>query len=558
MSPNHGNVPPQFTETASTSRRNFLRLAVGAGAAVALAACTHDRSATFNAPPSGQAAASAGPSASEGVGSKERALDEAFLGQVADSLLAQGEPSHGGLRFRSEIQPGHYQTDQDVGAASVGRGFLAMAAKYPDDPKWNGAAVKAADWLLAVGKKDNQGRSYWPDFVNDNETSSSLYASYDDGTLGVGDYLYEVFEATGDEKYKEAALSSLEWTFAHAELSARNGQEAFRWKWNIHGKSDDEESNYKTGMGMGEVGMVHTFATYYERLKESDPQLAAKCKRYIDGTLRHLDNVKRALGGSDGDARALPESSVKGEAGGTAMNSGYLSGAAGEAFMNLKLYRVFGDKKYLEQANKTFSWLENSETGPLVHVGEDAVAWKLAIDPQRGDDDALANGFEEGSAGIGWVYTQAYKITGNTHYLDMAKKAANGLDAVKIEKDGQYSWREAQNSDSDYVHANLNNGAAGIGMFLEDLAQAGGGDKYHQMAGGALKFLQASAKKDANGNVYWTDNGGEADYNNDPSWHWGKAGIIAFMARMTGGTYDVAGEQPALQKRQARNHFKVY
>ena len=48
------------------------------------------------------------------------------VSMAADSLLARAETMPtGGWAWRSAIQAPHYQTDRDVGAASIGEGLLA-------------------------------------------------------------------------------------------------------------------------------------------------------------------------------------------------------------------------------------------------------------------------------------------------------------------------------------------------------------------------------------------------------------------------------------------------
>jgi hypothetical protein len=478
-------------------------------------------------------------------------LDDEFILQAAESLLALGEESHGGLRFKSEVQGDNYQTDRDVGAAGVGMGFLTLASRYPEDSRWLDAAVKTAAWLTAVSKPGREAGRYWNDYVNDDETSTDIYTSFDDGVIGIGDFFWQLYEQTNDEAHKTMALESLEWMFSKAQ-PIDDG--AIQYQWDI----TDRGSQYSMGMGMGVAGIVHTFASYEQRLADSDPEMAAKCREYIDETLQYMSDVRTELAsnvGDSADARALPETGVVGQDGDTEMDSGYLSGAAGAAFMYLKLYETYKDESYLAQADKLFNWLEDTTNGPMVKFGDGAVAWDIALDPQGGNTPRFATGFEEGSAGIGWVYLQAYNVTKQEKYLTMAKGAADWLLRVAIrDQDGGMSWHEDQRPVNELIHANLNNGSAGIGMFFEDLALASSDGKYHTVAEGALTWLKNTAIHDGK-HAYWRDNSGYADgnsgptgpYNRDPSWHWGSAGIIAFMVRMRGGRMDIPGEQPALK-----------
>lgn len=473
---------------------------------------------------------------------------EAFLQKVAESLLEQHEESNGGWRFQSEIQSPHYQTDRDVGASSVGITFLQLAERYPDDKRWLDAATKTATWLKSVSVEDGRGGRYWPDYADDGGASDQAYTSFDDGAIGVGDFFWRLYEKTSDEGHKKVALESVRWTMSQAEKTRGGG---LRWKWDAH----DSESSYQMGMGEGVVGIVHTLATYYERTKQADPAFAAECKKYIDGALIYIKTARQALGQNDGDSDALPETGVSNQDGGTSMNSGYLSGAAGAAYMYLKLEAVFGGGGYRKEANQLLKWLQKPGSGPMVRRANDQVAWKLMVDPQGGDNPVFATGVEEGSAGIGGVFLEAYKQTQDPEYLKVAKQAANWLQAVALrDSSGGWSWHENERgstSNPDYpessiVHPNLNNGAAGIGAFLRDIYNATNDQRYLLGAEGAEKYLTASAVTDATG-TYWRDNDEGSPFKQDPSWHWGAAGILAFYLWRDGGT-SMLGNQDKLRK----------
>ncbi|HSX06735.1 MAG TPA: lanthionine synthetase LanC family protein [Candidatus Saccharimonadia bacterium] len=479
---------------------------------------------------------------------------QAFIATTAQSLLAQGESSNGGLRFRSQIQAPDYQTDRDVGASSIGMGLLAMAKQYPNDTRWIQAAEKTATWLMSVSgpKADGTGPRFWVDSITKDGASSDVYTSFDDGTIGIGDFFWQLYDQTHDDTYKQVALGTLDWTFSQAERVS-GGTVMYRWKWNING-----DPTYYMGMGEGVSGIINTLATYYDRLKISDPTVAAKCQQYMTGALNYLAQNRSDLGktlGASGYSRAVSEIDVhSSQDGNTNINSGYLSGAAGAAYMYLNLYKTFGDKAYLDQADQLFSWLGDSDTGPYVDLGNKMATWKLAIDPQGDDTTKYATGFEEGNAGIGWVYLQAYNLTKQSKYLDKAEAAANWLLKVAMQDGhGGLSWHEDENPANSLVHANLNNGAAGISVFFNDIYIATGQTKYQTGAAGALQWLQSSAHHKGS-SIYWDDNGGYIDgnsgpsdpYSNDPSWHWGDAGILAAALRVNGGSVDIPGEQPGL------------
>jgi len=489
------------------------------------------------------------------VVAKPSSQAESFIATTAASMLALGEQSNGGLRFQSQIQSPNYQTDRDVGAASVGMGFLAMAKQYPNDARWTDAAKKTATWLMSVSspKADGTGPRFWLDDVTkDGGISEDAYTSFDDGTIGIGDFFWQLYDQTHDATYKQVALQTLDWTFSQAE-NVGGTTPMYRWKWDVNG-----DATYYMGMGEGASGIINTLTSYYSRLKTSDPAQAAKCKQYAVGALNYLKQNRNDLGKTLGDSRysrAVSEIDVhSNQDGNTNMNSGYLSGAAGTAYMYLNAYQVFGDATYLNEANSLYSWLGDSTVGPYVNFGDGSAAWKLAIDPQGDNTNLYATGFEEGNAGIGWSYLQAYNVTKQKAYLQKAEEAANWLLKVgKSDGHGGLSWHEDENPANPLVHANLNNGAAGIGAFFQDLYVASGESKYRTGAVSALSWLTSSAKHKGS-SIYWNDDGGYIDgnsgpsdaYSNDPSWHWGDAGILAAALRINGSNFDIPGEQPGL------------
>jgi hypothetical protein len=557
-SPNFADADVLSRDDGGVSRRKLLLGTAGGLGLAALglftAACTGDHHPVTHLNPV--------PGESQGVtASANPELDPnvMFVQKAGESLLAMGEPGNGGLRFRSQIQAGpngeaRYQTDTDVGAAGIMRGFIVLAKLFPHDPRWTDAARKTATWLTSVSIDDGKGGRYWPDYVDANGTASdSAYTSFDDGTMGVGNTFWELYELTGDEQYKETAMQAATWTMSKAEnIGSSDNNATFRWRWDTANSSP-----YYMGMGEGVVGLVDTLALFRDRTKTTDPAFSAKCQHYIDGALRYIAKVRKALGNNDGDSRALPETGVIGQDDDTVENSGYLSGAAGAAVMfeYLQRHDTSGSTKYRAEADRLFSWLNSTGSGPKVNFGDGTAAWKLDLDPQDVDNNHYANGVEEGLAGIGWAHLQAYIVTGQEKYLAIARQAADRLLKVAIKgPNGQLSWREYQNPASPLVHANLNNGAAGIGMFLYDMSEALKkkdpvvAARYLAGAQGAQKWLMATAVHKG-GLVYWHDYGrgdNNAPYSKDPSWHWGNAGIIAFLARMSGGTVDIPGEQLAL------------
>lgn len=539
------------------TRRTFLVCAGAAAGAVTLAACGGE--------PVGVDAPAAGTTESQNPASPEaqtptpevKKAPVGLLRDTVESILASAEQvsvdikgeQRTGLRWRSAIQGGNNQTDMDVGAAGIGMGLLQLAQEFPDDPRLLESAKQAAYWLSSVAQYGANTVS-WPDYANDGDVATETYTSHDDGAAGIGLFYMELYQVTRDPEHLDMAVKSLNWLLQQAEKTSHG------YRWPYDASTDDD--NYQMGMGMGTVGIVQTLTRYHALAKGANPALAAMCQTYITGAVEYVEYAQRVLAakGVAGDVRALPETDpTVDQDGNTNMNSGYLSGAAGLAFMYLSLHQEFGGDQYQQKAVQTLGWLLDDKQGPMVKIGKGQAAWKLALDREGGDDDQLPTGFEEGAAGIGWILLQAYHSIRDPQYLAAAQQAGNWLVAVATKKGQQYMWHEDHNPTNPLVHVNLNNGAAGIGMFMHDLAAMSTGpskQRYAAAANGAQEYITTAARRSGNA-VGWTDNGGldddgnrPPDYQKDSSMHWGATGIAMFLLHRQGLGRDAPGFHPAL------------
>ncbi len=483
----------------------------------------------------------------------EAATEAAFAQRIGQSILQLHQDDNGGWKYPSAIQDQHFQTDRDVGDASVGMGDLAMADRFPSDPRYLQGAEKIATWLTAVANKGDNGEIWWNDYVDPGDRSKHIYTSFDDGALGIGDFFWRLYKKTGNEQYKATALGTVKWTMSQADNVGSADQPAYRWLWDLSSQGQSQDSDnppiYNMGMGMGVVGITNTLAEYYHRTKTSDPDFAKQCRQYAEGGVRFIQQVQSSVG-----TNGLPETGYAGWTGDTTLDSGYLSGAAGAAYMYLNLYHIFGDSTYLDHAKPLLSWLLDTKKGPMVQFTDGSTAWHIAIDPQDDnpsdirDNAQYATGIEEGGAGIGYTLWQAFNITGDQKYLDAAKNAAKWLLRPEVViKDGQggYSWREDENPSSKFVHPNLDNGSAGIAMFFYSLYTTTHDKLYLDAANAGLKGLMNSAKQKGN-IVYWEDTDNGKPFSMDTSWHWGLAGDGEAFTYISGGDLTIPGEQDAL------------
>jgi hypothetical protein len=438
-----------------------------------------------------------------------RALE--VVRMAADSLVARHRVMpDGGWAWRSSIQAPHYQTDRDVGAASVGEGLLAAYA-VTHDARYARAAVAAGDYLLGVAEPADGGLR-WPDWADpDGRRSATHFTSFDDGAAGISDYLWRLAEVTHEQRFSVAAVSGMRWVVAQA--SGPSCPELCRWSW-----TDDPSWRIAYhGVGMGQAGVVWALDAFADRT--GDPTFRAYARAGA-AELRRL---------TESGQRPLPQGSN-----GTVFGTGFLSGSAGAASLFLERYSRDRDPADLATARRLLSWVN----GQAVADRRSGLRWPL--DPH---DASSAAGFELGVAGIAWVNLQAYRILGDRKYREIARRAAVWLRTVAIEG---HAWAEQPGVAGSPVHVGLDSGTAGIGWVLDDLARAGIEPSANRAtSSAALDWLRADAGRDRLG-AFWYENrtGGRSKLRAEPSWHWGAAGIAAFAARLAGWSGRGPGGQP--------------
>jgi hypothetical protein len=430
---------------------------------------------------------------------------------AADSLIARHrEMPEGGWAWRSSIQAPHYQTDRDVGAASVGEGLLAAYA-VTHDARYRRAAVSAGDFLLGVAEPADGGLR-WPDWADPSgERSTTHFTSFDDGAAGISDYLWRLFRATRKQRFRDGALAGMRWLVAQAE-GASCPDTSCRWTW-----TDDPSwrAGYN-GVGMGQAGIVLALDAFADRT--GDPAFRAYARAGA-ASLRQL---------TAGGAHPLP----RGDQDAT-LETGFLSGSAGAAYMFLERYARDRDPADLATARGLLGWVN----AQAVDDGSGGLQWPIS----RGSA-AMPAGFETGAAGIAWVNLRAYDATSDPEYREVARRAAAWLRSGAI---AGSAWAELPGDPTVPIHVGLDSGAAGIGWVLEDLARAGLDPAANRAAArSALAGLRAAAARDRLG-AFWYANrtGNRPRLRAEPSWHWGSAGIAAFAARLAGWSDSGPGGQ---------------
>ncbi len=209
---------------------------------------------------------------------------------------------------------------------------------------------------------------------------------------------------------------------------------------------------------MGVAGIAYTFDLFAQRTG------SARDEDYAEGAARYVQHLISPR------IDAVPE-----QPGQPGWDTGYLSGSAGDAFMFLSLYHHTHDRQWLRDADRLLGFVEH--TGQVHGARE---SWPIEYDRSgRQDNNAVALGTEEGSAGIGWVLLNAYEVTGARMYLAIARRAGNYLLAHLTHLDNALTCVEdIGGGNTTSYHTSLDNGAAGCGYFLHDLYVTTGDRKY--------------------------------------------------------------------------------
>ena len=440
---------------------------------------------------------------------RTHALALEVVRMAGDSLVARRVAMpNGGWAWRSGIQSPHFHTDRDVGAASVGEGLLAAYA-VTGNRRYLNAATRAGDYLLGVAEADDGGLR-WPDWADPSGARSDIhFTSHDDGAAGISDFLWRLHEVTGRQRFRAGALAGMHWLLQQARGAFGEPCPAVcTWRWT----DDPSWTDSWNGFGMGLGGIVFTLEAFAART--GDPVY----RTYADGGRRALLRL------TDDGATPLAE-----RPGGTSRSTGFFAGSAGTASVLLAAEP--------DAAERLLAWVN----GQAVAATRGGLRWPLARDVVDGDNLSSATGFQEGSAGIAWVNLGAYRATGRQVYRERARLAAVWLRHVaRIEGAGK-AWAERPREAGASVHTSLDNGVAGIGFVLEDLARAGIEPAANRAAAArALVWLHTQARHDRLG-FFWYEHrvGGRWRVRADPSWHWGTAGIAAFAARMAGWRGDI-------------------
>jgi hypothetical protein len=153
-------------------------------------------------------------------------------------------------------------------------------------------------------------------------------------------------------------------------------------------------------------------------------------------------------------------------------------GAAGVALFQMNLFRATSDGTQGARARGVLDAL-------LADARRDGAATTW-LDTWRTDDGTPAtlsrDGLHNGTAGIGDAFLEGFRLFGDRRYLEAAIGAGERLAAAATRADGEASWGD---------DTTVAGGAAGILMFLLDLSEATGEERWLALAAEAGAWLES-------------------------------------------------------------------
>ena len=357
---------------------------------------------------------------------------------AADSLVARHhEMPAGGWAWRSAIQAPHYQTDRDVGAASVGEGLLAAYA-VTRDARYRRAAVAAGDFLLGVAEPAAGGLR-WPDWADpDGSRSTTHFTSFDDGAAGISDFLWKLVTRHAQTPLPGGRARG------HA-LGRRAGGGLVMPRDGVYvaldGRSVLARRLLRRRYGSGR----HRPRARRVRRSHREPDLPRVCAR-----------GRRPASAADRQWSAPAAARV----GGPDLETGFLSGSAGVAYMFLERYAHDRDPADRATARRLLRW-----------VNDQAIA-----DDSGGLYWPISRGSDACRRGSSWALPA---LRGSTcgplapRRPRVPRRRPPSGRVAPVRRAAGPAWAELPGDATVPVRVGLDSGAAGIGWVLDDLARAG-------------------------------------------------------------------------------------
>ncbi len=209
--------------------------------------------------------------------------------------------------------------------------------------------------------------------------------------------------------------------------------------------------------------------------------------------------------------------------GGDRVYGGFSHGVAGVGTTLARTFAATGDERFLEGAREAARWLERPA---MCLTDATGTAWRH--DTKSKPEEPPREGWCHGPAGTCRLHLLLHSLTGEAKYLEAAEAGARWLLA--------HTDPTKDRAGSGFWAPSLCCGAAGVGLFLADLARYTGKPEYLARAEGVVGFLDRVADRPKKGRACWSLSG-RPEGKGGETYHGtclmiGQGGYVTFLARL--------------------------
>ncbi len=402
----------------------------------------------------------------------------------------------------------YYATGLDIGAAGIGT-FFRRLYQVTRDPAWLDKCRGAADYIRG---EYIANRVAGPDWL--------------DGAGGVGEYLLDLAEQTGDTTYVGDAQIAGDYLVRTASADA----EGYHWKFT-------STPNLYTGLAHGGGGLAYFLIRLYQATG------VEVYREYAEGAIAWLRQwMVRYSDSAIGFKRLTTDS---------AAYHGWCGGGTGLYFVFKRMLAVTGKDQYRDLMQQTANGLlasaipvcPNDRRVPADGCADDApsnLAWTYTT-PGSGSYPVIVC---HGTAGMSSALYAEWQRTGDRAFLDGARAGARWLFSVGQQTPAGLRWEHIDHSA--LIESGLLTGAASAGHAFvrfwryetqRDDPDPDRGAAALEMAKAAAGFLLDFATHPDAGQTCWLNYVNRPAPFTDPiryetGWYTGTAGIGIFLLEL--------------------------
>lgn len=394
--------------------------------------------------------------------------------KAATWTISQAVAENGGYKWADYMQGLYYDASVQYGAAGYGTLYMELY-NQTGNPMYLNYAEGAAQWIITQAVPDSGGYK-WPHHDDDIPSPGWWLSPV---VSGIGDFLLQMYEATGNTTYLDYATGAAQWLMAMAYW----GEPGCFIPYN---PPDPYGTQAAHGIDPAREAYTVTFLLHMYEETGNSTYLT-----YVTGTADWLISGPDLIVNPTGYEWRF--------------NRPYytdypLDGEGRIALFFYEIYDALGNATYLQYAQGTMNWLLNQAV-----VNGDMAKW---FDPVLDCYQTLPfSGAGVGGVAGFWgvpepneLLMAAYEITNNATYLDYATKLANWIISpeMAIPEGGGYKFSNVEGGSTYSAYQN-----ARIYNFLSWLYNVTGIPSYSEYAEGALQWIIFNATE-ANGGYEWS------------------------------------------------------